>query len=218
MRYLPLLCTLVFFPGTLSAQFQVTHFGLKAGANLAEIRDLGILESEIDLVSRWGMHAGLYADWSLKGMVSLQTGLEYTQKGGQLNQNYLVPLGADYRLRKTFLALPVLLQVKPQNFLLEGGLEPTFKLSTTVKGSGLNFDREAAEAFWDRNFDLGFVLGLGYTVQRWRGGFRVHHGLIDQSADIQFTDVNGFPIGRTETVGKNQVFVFYLGYDLFQVQ
>lgn len=169
------------FMGT-TAFSQEIDFGIKAGANFANISDAS------NLSNKTGFQAGLFAGIKFTDKVGVQADLLYSQQGakfkfGDFDLTYInVPIVVKY-----YLIQGLNIQAGPQfGFIVDDKI--------TVNLGDVVTDAKA------ENFDLSGVVGAGYDFPFGiRLDARYNFGLTDVSKD-------------TGADGKNSVFSLALGY------
>lgn len=205
-NFFGLLALLCFIP---SIQAQ-TQFGLKAGFNLARIQD-----QTYDFAPIAGYHAGMFFRQQVASKLHVQADLLFSLKGAQaglpdvMSQNLDV---SDFKVRLNYLTLPLGLQYRLDDFMLEAGVEVGRQLQTTVTGDEVD-NVELTEAVWGKEFDLGLFAGLGYQAGRFHVSGRYNFGVVPLLEGIQ-TDENGDPVGATKS-GYNRSIQVSLAYALF---
>jgi hypothetical protein len=130
-------------------QFQ---FGVKAGANFANLTGDGVQDAKT-LV---GVNAGIYAKLPLTHSVSIQLELVYSGQGAKYDDGT-----ATATQHINYFNIPVLL--KYQNFtgfFLETGPQIGFLLSANVKESGISVDDKSGL----NSTDFSWVFGVGYHI------------------------------------------------------
>lgn len=184
-------------PG-LSAQ---TTFGLRGGVTVSSVElDLG---ETFDDSNRTGFTGGVFVDFAGSGLLGLQLGAQYTQKGAELEIDDVVD-----DLTLNYLEIPAVLKLG----IPLGGLKPSL-----LGGVALGFQAscDAAEAWeadceedvksveWSGVLGADVVLHLG-GPSLWVDG-RYHFGLNDLSDAVEIDELKtrawmlqaglGFPLG-----------------------
>lgn len=191
-----------------AANAQETRFGVKAGANLANVSG-GDLSGNKNLV---GLAAGVMADVSFSDLISFHPELLYSQKGAKFESSGSFS-GTNYTLtqetRTSYLDLPLLLRVKADGLFFEAGPQVGFligqKTESTESYSGNGGSGSSSSSSTSttglRKFDVGYIAGVGYQLPMGlEVGVRYNGGI---------SDVND-PSGSSKT--RNSVFQFQLGY------
>jgi hypothetical protein len=168
---------------SVSAQKSAATFGVKAGLSNSGFRGdaVGNLNDLLDFTdgmvttnNRTGLFAGAYATLPLGGIISLEPGLYYTEKGyevkGELGLKGLEFLGANAKaqLQQQYIDIPLLLKAD-----LGGGLQvfagpqvsylAKSNLKTTAGLLGFNLLNKTMDATDQFNrWDMGVTGGVGY--------------------------------------------------------
>lgn len=187
----------------LSTSFGQVQFGLKAGLNLASIKDVGLDNSK----ARIGYNAGGMLQWKFAEKFLLRPELLYSVKGyrspaSQTNDEATASL--------SYVNLPILFGFRPtQNLSLLLGPELGFLTSAKSNFGGTSHDISSTY----REFDIGIDLGLAYYVSKGFGvdlrycyGFK---GLVN----VVYTDQYGNVTSQGKT-GANRVFQLGIYYVL----
>lgn len=195
-KFFFLLVGLFLFSQTLSAQWS---FGLKAGLNRANIESFGPeIADELapDLNgywndARWGFHAGLAGSYAFSEKLALRTELLYSAKGFQSSADS--PLSSSYKLRMSYLSVPILMDYQPVNKLhILAGPSFSYRVLLTSEPS---ISSSNLEDIWNNSFDFGLAAGIEYRIgERLQLGIRYVYALSDASK-ITYTDENAVPIG-----------------------
>lgn len=173
---------------TTGVSAQGIDFGIKAGANFANISDAKDGATDLDFSSRTGLVVGAFVGAKLNDRFGVQADLLYSQQGaefdgGEFNLDYVnVPVVA-----KIFFFKGLHFQVGPQFGVLVNDE------AQTVVGEVIN---DLAV----KDFDLSGVVGFGYDVPL---GLR-----LDARYNFGLTDIeeDGGPSG------KNSVVTLSIGY------
>lgn len=188
---------------TSSAFAQEIAFGVKAGANLANISDLPE-GAETDMLI--GAHVGPLVKIPINENFSIIPELLYSMKGFKVD---------DDALSLSYLEIPIM-----ANYQLESGLN--FELGPYV-GFLLAADAEGTDVKeFMESTDVGVGLGLGYRLESGLGfGARYSLGLTTLNKEQTITiivgtdPVTGLPIFATatqEAYGKNSVIGISVSY------
>ena len=175
------------------AQAQTARFGVKAGANLANISG----KDTEDAKNLVGLSAGIMADVSFSDLISFHPELLYSQKGAKYESG-----GVTGQVRTSYLDLPLLLRVKADGLFFEAGPQVGFligqKSEVTIPGLGT---RSSTSTDGTRKVDLGYIAGVGYQLASGLElGVRYNGGI---------SDLND-PSSGDKT--RNSVFQFQVGY------
>ena len=131
---------------TISLNAQETHFGLKAGMNLASVD----VENNEDYDSKVGLHLGGLAHIHLTRHFALQPEVVFSMQGGEddagkLKLNYInVPLLAQYMF--------------DEGFRIQTGPQLGFLVSAKKKIGDVDVDYDDAYS----NIDFSWTIGAGY--------------------------------------------------------
>ncbi len=176
--------------------------GLKAGANLSNIYD----EQNQDYVAekKFGFFGGAFLSIPVSKYFGFQPEVIYSQKGFKATGDFL---GVGYQFTKTttYLDIPLLLQVKPSEYItLVGGPQFSYLLETKneFNGSTNTVQEDAINSENYKKNIFGFAVGIDFNIDNFiittRGGW-----------DITKSDSNG---NSTNPRYKNQVFQLGIGY------
>ena len=161
-------------------------FGIRAGILSSGFRGntvnsfnslLDFTKGAVTTADHTGYYAGFYADIPVSSTVSFEPGLDYTQKGydinGALNVKGLEFLGANAKakLQMQYIEIPLLLKVNTGGFLLFAGPQFSYltkaNLHTTAGALGINILNSNLEATSEFNrWDAGVTAGIGYQFGR----------------------------------------------------
>ncbi len=150
---------------------QQTHFGLKAGVNIASVA----IDNGDDYGSKAGLHIGGLAHIHISQHFALQPELVFSMQGGKddvtkLNLNYLnVPLMAQYMTLDGFR-----LQTGPQLGILVGAESKVGDVEVDVKD-----DLSSIDFSW--SFGAGYLFPSGFGIDA-----RYNHGISNISDDESF--------------------------------
>ena len=163
-----------------------TTFGVTAGLSSAGVRGDAVdnLSSIIDYSNgmvttknRTGFYAGVFADIPLGDGFSVKPGVNYTQKGyelqGALNLKGLAFLGvnAKAQLRTDYIDFPILLQYKIDDFKIFAGPQVSYLASadfnTRAGILGINLLNKSIDVSNQYSkWDMGVSAGIGYDVTK----------------------------------------------------
>lgn len=183
----------------IKSAFQVTHLsGVQAGLfNITYFNEVN-----------W--HAGVYGEWTLGRGFSLLPSIQYSQKGAVRYEEIDVYGQVDISLH--YLAMPVAVQYRWDNFTVEVGMENSIRLAADATYVDGHPD-SSPDPQWNKKYDLGVLVGLGYRLPRMRFGIRMTQGLLPQAGGLYRTNVNGMP-AREIRFGHNRVTELWVGVDL----
>ncbi len=171
-----------------SANAQRTQFGLKAGANFANVET----KDGPDFKYKPGFHGGLLAHIHVSDHIAVQPEVVYSLQGGK----YETPL-TETKLNLTYVNIPVQLQYMFSNgFRIQTGPQVGFLVNAETE-----INDEELDVKDDMNTtDFSWSLGVGYLTSTNLGfDVRYNHGLS-----------NIFDVGTN--TGKNRVFQVGLFY------
>jgi hypothetical protein len=159
-------------PGTAQAQ----GFGFSGGVSIAELTGDDVADR---LESRTGFQIGAFADVPLRGIVSLQPGLYYVQKGAESRGTLVEEIAIDY------VEVPLLLRVdvSPERTLgVNAYLGPVFSFQVKCEGispnASVSCEDDAVPDFdISKSFDLGAAFGAGLTYAVSPGVSLLAHGI-----------------------------------------
>ena len=179
---------------TFTANAQDIAFGVKAGANLANMTDV----EGTSPGTRFGAHIGPFIKLPLTDNFSIIPELLYSMKGSEISESIL---GFNFEMQTNldYLEIPIM-----ANYQLESGLN--FELGpyvgillsakSTVDILGVSEDVDIKDEMNTVDFGVGF--GLGYRLENGLGfGARYSLGLASlfKEADVAATDpITGLPI------------------------
>jgi Outer membrane protein beta-barrel domain len=173
-----------------NAQIQ---FGLKAGANLANLSGSDATGSKMNV----GFHGGGLVAIPVFSGFSVQPELVYSGQGAKVTN-----VDGNFTLNSGYLNIPVLFKYNhPSGFFAELGPQLGFLLSAKVKSGGTTTDVKSSY----QSTDFSGVFGLGYLMSSVNLG-------IDARYNLGFTNLEKTGTGGTGTVknGVIQIGVFYL--------
>lgn len=169
----------------LAASAQETHFGLKAGLNVAS----ATLSPGGDYNSKAGLHVGGLAHIHLNKNFALQPEIVYSMQGGERSDGI--------RLKLDYINIPLLVQYMTDNgFRLQTGPQLGFLVSAKTKVDDVEENRK--ESF--KGTDFSWTFGAGYLFP---GGFG-----LDARYNLGINDV--WEPSNAEI--KNSVFQFGVFY------
>ena len=172
-----------------AANAQEARFGVKVGANLANITN----SDDTNKKNLVGLAAGVMADFSFSDLISLHPEALFSQKGVKFESG-----SNSAQIRTNYIDVPVLLRVKADGLFFEAGPQVGFLASQKfeVNGSTISTSTDGI-----RKVDVGYVAGLGYQLpQGLELGVRYNGGI---------SDVNDPSEAKKQ---RNSVFQFQLGY------
>ena len=140
--------------------------GLKAGASLTDFvgKDASLFNS------RFGFHAGVFANIGFAKLFAFQPELLYSQKGAHLGNN------TDLGLRLHYVEVPLAFHINTDGLFFEAGPQVGFLVA--AKGENGNVSVDRTDAF--KTLDFGYLAGLGYQLKHGLGvGLRYNGGFVN---------------------------------------
>ena len=129
------------------ASAQETHFGLKAGLNLASVN----ISPGDDYDSKAGLHLGGLAHIHLSRHFALQPEVVYSMQGGKREN--------DVKLKLNYINVPLLAQYMVDNgFRLQTGPQLGILLSAKTEADDVEVDRKDNFS----TIDFSWAFGMGY--------------------------------------------------------
>lgn len=170
-----------------TAKAQETHFGVKAGVNIASVE----VEDGDDLNSKVGLHIGGLAHIHISQHFALQPELVFSMQGGKAEDN------DDVKLKLNYINIPVLAQYMINDgFRLQTGPQLGFLVGAESKAGDVEVDQKDNYS----TIDFSWTFGAGYLFPSGFGvDARYNHGISNIS------DVNAVEV-------RNRVFQFGLFY------
>ncbi len=173
--------------------------GFRIGVNFAKVTgdmaDFGIDESKL------GFTVGATADVPLTNAVSFQTGLLYTQKGGEgsIDMSTMIPFVPpgtmiDFEIALDYLEVPLLLKVAPQGggaYVL-GGLSLGFNIRSELTSAYQGSTSTDDMGEYTKDTELSLVVGAGISSADGRATVGVQYS-------IGVTDLDESPNGEMKT-------------------
>jgi hypothetical protein len=166
--------------------------GLKAGASLTDF-----VGPDANFDSRFGFHAGVFANIGFAKLFAFQPELLYSQKGAHFTNNN----DAGYRLH--YVDVPLAFHVNTDGFFFEAG--PQVGILVAAKSEAGSASADIKNAYKD--IDFGYLAGLGYQLK---------HGLgVGLRYNGEFTNVYKSTVAGPITVQprvRNSAFQLYATY------
>jgi hypothetical protein len=164
------LFTLIFLFLSFFVQAQYFNAGIKAG----------IVGSQVDGdgyggYDKFGINGGLFVNYKISMLTSLQLEMEYIQKGSSHTPNVENGDYDDYKLHLGYIQLPVLFQYKlAPNFTAELG--PAFGLLISHYEEWMTYEIDYNPF---RKFALSWVTGINYKIsEEMNANFRFDYSLM----------------------------------------
>jgi hypothetical protein len=169
---------------SLFMQAQQTHFGLKAGLNVASLS----VEDGEDYDSRVGLHLGGLAHIHISKHFALQPEFVFSMQGGESDND-------DFKFKLNYINIPVLMQYMTNDgFRLQTGPQFGFLVGAETKIGNVEIDvKDELNAF-----DLSWAFGAGYLFPSGFGiDARYNLGLtnIEEDNDVVDTKNRVFQVG-----------------------
>ena len=186
---------------SLIQSFGQTSFGVKAGLNFSNVKNVGSTDNK----TRLGLNCGLLTEIGISKKFIIRPELLYSIKG---NKSPATAFNGSGTLSLNYFSIPLLGGFRPNDkFLILLGPEFNFLINANSKFDGSNHD--VSKNF--RKFDLAIDLGMTYKIKHGLGvELRYSYGFEDLE-DVIVTDQLGTEIGK-ERVGSNRVFQLGLFY------
>jgi opacity protein-like surface antigen len=186
---------------SLIQSFGQISFGVKAGLNLSNVKNIGSTNNK----TRLGLNGGLLTEIGISKKFIVRPELLYSIKG---NKFPATALNGGGTLSLNYISIPLLGGFRPnEKFTILLGPEFNFLTNANSKFDGSNHD--VSKNF--KKFDLAIDLGVTYKVRDGLGvELRYSYGFEDL-ADVILTDQLGNEIGK-DRIGSNRVFQFGLFY------
>jgi hypothetical protein len=174
MKKLCIACLATLF-AAIVAQGQNTHFGIKAGLNLASVD----IDEIADYDSKAGLHGGLLAHIHITDHFAIQPELVFSCQGGKK---------PDDRLKLSYLNIPVMAQYMVNDgFRIQTGPQVGFLVSAEQEFGNIEVDQDK----YFKTIDFAWAIGAGYIF---KSGFgidaRYNFGITDISEDNNFESKN----------------------------
>ena len=186
---------------SLIQSFGQVSFGVKAGLNLSNVKNVGSLDNK----TRLGLNGGFITEIKISKKFIVRPEVLYSIKGynfppigndvgGTVSLNYIsIPLFGGFRPNDKFTIL----------------LGPEFNVLTNANSKFNGSNHDVTKYY--RKFDLAIDLGVAYKIKHGLGvELRYSYGFEDL-VDVTYTDQAGNDIGK-DRIGSNRVFqlgVFY---------
>lgn len=193
--------TTLAFTFSIIQSFGQINFGIKAGLNFSNVKNIGSTDNK----TRLGINGGLLTEIEISKKFIARPELLYSIKGfkfpattfnsnGTLSLNYVsIPLLGGYRLDDKFTIL----------------LGPEFNFLTNANSKFDGSNHDVSKNY--RKLDIAFDLGVTYNIKNSLGiELRYSYGLEDL-ADVFITDQSGAEIGKDRR-GSNKIFQLGLFY------
>jgi opacity protein-like surface antigen len=186
---------------SLFQSFGQISFGVKAGLNLSNVKNVGSTDDK----ARLGLNGGLLTEIKISKKFIVRPEVLYSIKGHKFPATAFNSGGI---LSLNYISIPLFFGFRPTDkFTILLGPEFSFLTNANSKFDGSNHD--VSKNY--RKFDFAIDLGATYTIIKSLGvELRYSYGFEDL-VDVTYTDQNGNDIGKGR-IGSNRVFqlgVFY---------
>jgi hypothetical protein len=168
--------------------------GLKAGGSLTDF-----VGADVNTVSdsRFGFHAGIFANIGFAKLFAFQPELLYSQKGAKVHGNH------DAGTRFHYVDVPLAFHVNTDGFFFEAGPQVGFLVAAKSESGSVSVDVKDRY----KSVDFGYLAGLGYQLK---------HGLgVGLRYNGEFTNFYNSTTAGSVTVqprGRNSAFQLYATY------
>ncbi|MDB5205867.1 MAG: hypothetical protein JWR72_942 [Flavisolibacter sp.] len=183
-----------------------TRFGIRAGANLANVRLNEFKPTEPDVNQKTSFHVGAFVNIPISPMFRFQPEVEYSGQGSKVSKYRLTDRAttAAYEQDLSYVNVPLMLQYMTKSgVMIEAGPQPGWLLNASQDGPG---DTDTDNHTYFDKFNLSIGAGLGYLSRIGLGiNARYNFGLTNTLEDDNGTSNNGPEV-------KNQVFQIGLVY------
>lgn len=194
---------------SINAQTTTTRdaeFGVKGGFNISNLYSDDVDDENV----LYGFNAGVYANFPVSDMISIQPELFYTTKGSEWEYNNAFIDGSS-KLRLDYIQLPVLAKFYiGEHFNVHVGPYAAFLVNANVKSEN-NLDFAEVDEDLDTDdfekFDYGLSAGVEFAFDPLTVGLRYDYGLSEIGKDQDYMGSN-FPDA------KNSLLNVYLAFKL----
>jgi hypothetical protein len=160
------------------------HFGIKAGANYSNLYDIKGQDFTADY--KFGFAGGIFISIPIGNYFGIQPEVLYSQKGYESSGSIL---GASYKITHSadYIDLPILLQIKPSEFLtIVAGPQYSYLISTKNKFNSSLLSAQQQQDFDNINIRkniFGVTGGLDFNIMNVVIGTRVGWDLMHNNGD-----------------------------------
>ncbi|MDQ4141008.1 MAG: PorT family protein [Bacteroidota bacterium] len=133
-----------------TTQAQNLDIGLKAGGNLASLRQTG---TNNDISYKLKFQGGLLFNFGLWSFISVQPELVYSQKGFEYKNASVSAEGKTH-----YIDVPLLLKINAGALFFEGGPQVSFLTSSKLKTGNTETDTKN----WTKSTAFGIAAGIGF--------------------------------------------------------
>lgn len=186
----------IILPSVAAAQTPYpTTFGVKAGVNSST---LSTDDDALDVSSRWGAVAGLFAGRNITDNLGMQLEALFSQRGAKDTTG-----GTDTTLRLTYLDVPLTARFGSTtsnnvHFHAFTGPQLGLKISAKVKDDFLGIETDLDDEV--KSWDFGWTLGAGVEMNKLS---------LDARYTIGLTNIDN---SDSDAAIKNRTFTVLLGY------
>jgi len=131
------------------------RFGLKAGANFANLKASGDGVS-MTFDSKVGLNAGAFVSLPLSGNISIQPEAVLSMEGAKVE---------DEKIELTYINVPVLFQYNTSGFAIETGPQLGLLMSAKAAGEDFKDDMESINLSWAIGAGYRLPSGLGFNAR-----------------------------------------------------
>ncbi|AMR27187.1 hypothetical protein A0257_08800 [Hymenobacter psoromatis] len=175
--------------------------GLKAGASLTNFVGPDAYDTNGHRFdSRFGFHAGIFANIGFARLFAFQPELIYSQKGVKIN-------GADAGIRMHYLDVPLAFHVNTDGFFFEAGPQVGFLLAAQSEAGSVSYNLQSGSSKAYKDVDFGYLAGLGYQLKHGLGA-----GLRYNGAFSNFPTSSMSSNSTVQTRARNSAFQLYATY------
>ncbi|WP_228530398.1 porin family protein [Tamlana sp. I1] len=184
------------------------QIGVKGGLNFSNLHDNDVDDDNM-LTS---FNAGLYTNFPITNILSIQPELLYSRKGSESVYDNAIATGTA-KFKLNYLELPVLLKINvADNINIHAGPYFAYLLNAKVTNETDSGDFDFEENYDNddfNKFDTGLSIGLGFDLDSVGFGLRYNYGLSTVGKERTFA-------GETYTIpdGKNSTINVYLAVPL----
>ncbi|MBA9076213.1 MULTISPECIES: porin family protein [Rufibacter] len=165
-----LLFVAAFFTFSFAQAQDGLKLGLKAGVNLSNFAGDGA-----DADYKFGGHGGLFANFGISEMVSIQPELLFTMKGAQEKEGDITT-----KVKLNYIDVPVLAHINADGLFFELGPTLSFNVSSKVTMNDEDGNEISGDFDGVNSVDFGYAAGIGYQLQNGISiGLRYNGGLSD---------------------------------------
>lgn len=198
---------------TCAANAQEARFGIKAGGSLTNFGG----KDAADGKSKFGGHGGVFANFGINDMFSIQPEVLFSMKGAK-SEDKFTGGGSSVTINSTqslsYIDVPVLVKASTGDnagLFFEAGPQVGFLLSANSESKGTNLPAGAVLQSAGNNksrfnsVDFGYAVGLGYQAE---GGPLI--GLRYNGGIVNILN-NGSTVNQDKTI-RNDAFQLYVGF------